>query len=161
MKTIYLIRHANAARPENTKDFDRPLSERGLSDAVMMGKRLAKLGWAPEVVISSPAHRALSTARLLVPELLINPDSIQTEFGIYEAMTEDIMEIISELPESVDSAMLFGHNPGFHTLADQLSGRAIPNFPTCAVAAIRFETESWDEISSGSGELFHFDFPDN
>ena len=70
MKTLFLVRHAKSSRDDpSLPDRDRPLDDRGKRDAPTMGKRLAKRDVKPDLLLSSPALRALTTAQLMAEEV--------------------------------------------------------------------------------------------
>ena len=86
MKTLTLVRHAKSSWDDTElADFDRPLNRRGERDAPEMARRLAATGDPPDRIVSSPALRALQTARVLAPALGIDPASLVTESRVYEA----------------------------------------------------------------------------
>ena len=70
MKTLFLIRHAKSSWDDTAlPDKDRPLADRGRRDAPKMGKRLAKRDVKPDLILSSPARRALTTAEIVAKKL--------------------------------------------------------------------------------------------
>lgn len=169
MKYLTLIRHAKSDWGSYADDFHRHLAERGREAAPVMARRLlteliepGKLP-APDTLISSPATRAITTARIVAQELDFPVEQIVPEEGIYEASTTRLQEIVRGIDDSVDHAILFGHNPGFDSLARALAadfqGDSGGGFPTCAVAAIKFDTDSWEWIDEAPGELVAFLYP--
>lgn len=160
MKTLFLNRHAKSSwASRETPDFERPLSERGESDAPMMGKRLAEKEENIELIISSPAKRALTTAKIIAAEIGYSINDIKEIESIYESSVKNLLGIVNTLPDSFNRVMLFGHNPGFTDFADYLTGSGIMNIPTCGICKIVFETDHWKEISAHTGTLSYFDFP--
>ena len=70
MKTLFLIRHAKSSWDDTAlADKDRPLNDRGKRDAPKMGKRLADRDVNPDLILSSPAMRALTTAEIIAKKL--------------------------------------------------------------------------------------------
>ena len=70
MKTLFLVRHAKSSRDDTAMpDKDRPLNDRGKRDAPKMGERLAKRDVKPNLILSSPARRALKTAEIIAKKL--------------------------------------------------------------------------------------------
>lgn len=160
MKTVYLVRHGKSDKSIlNLDDFDRPLNKRGLEDAPKMAKRLKKVRKIPDVIISSPAERALSTARIFAKILDYPSDAIIEDQSIYEAEKKDLLKVITHIDNTYDSAMLFGHNPAFTEMLNYLAGESIDNLPTSGVAQIEFDIDSWKEVSGHSGKLIILDFP--
>ncbi|VGO19823.1 SixA phosphatase family protein [Pontiella sulfatireligans] len=154
-KPLYLVRHAKSDWHTGVDDFDRPLNKRGRRDAPEMGRRLKMRGVEPDIMVCSPAKRALETLELLnVPAQTLVYDET-----IYEASLSTLLEIVQSLDDGFDSAMLVGHNPGMSWLASQLSGVRIKNMPTCSIAAIRLDTHRWKAAGVCPGELADFDYP--
>lgn len=160
MKTLCLIRHAKSSwNDEYVEDFERLLNARGLTDAPEMGRRLMQRGFQPSLILSSPAFRAMSTARRIARELAYDTQQIVADSRIYVAPANRLFELIQAMPDDVHTLALVGHNPGMHHLANYLTGVAPDEFPTCAVFAIRFELISWREITPLCGKLLFYDFP--
>jgi phosphohistidine phosphatase len=159
-KTLYLVRHAKSSwvNPSYT-DFDRPLNDRGQRDAPVMGRRLKEKGQRPEIIICSPARRAVETLDLLNAELGVPADSIFMQKRIYEASTETLLNIIQSLEDSNDSAMVVGHNPSMTWLASQLANTHIQNLPTCSIVTIQLDSNHWKEAGICPGELLDHDYP--
>jgi phosphohistidine phosphatase len=160
MKRITLIRHAKSSweSPE-LDDFDRPLNNRGFSDAPEMGKRLKTHNIIPDIIIVSPALRAMSTAKLILEQLGISVDKIIKEQSIYDASPGDLLEIIGDLPDTHDHVFLIGHNPALHIIAQFLVGKTIIKFPTCAVFSLECTTDSWSNIKPEKAKILFSDSP--
>lgn len=160
MKTLYLIRHAKSSwETANLTDFDRPLNERGKKNAPEMGKFLKKENHYPDLILSSPAKRALKTARIIAEEIGYPKNKIEEEIKIYEASVSDLLKITNQLDEKLNTVFLFGHNPGFTDFLNYLTDESISNIPTCGIAKIEFEVDSWKKISGGTGKLVYFNSP--
>ena len=120
MRTLYLIRHAKSSWGNpGLRDHDRPLNERGLHDAPKMAQLLAEQGIKPDLLVSSPAKRALTTALYFAEAFKIEGIEVLREAKIYEAFPHEILSIISDLPESAQTVALFGHNPTFTEVANR------------------------------------------
>jgi phosphohistidine phosphatase len=159
MKTLSLIRHAksswgNAALP----DRDRPLNERGLRDVATMGQRLAQRGVKPDVMLSSPATRALTTAEHLVKALGMARKDIVVIEGLYAAPADDLLATIQALDDKHKRVMLVAHNPGLTDLAHHFASE-ITEMPTCAIAEFRFAASSWAGIGEARPAQVVFDHP--
>lgn len=160
MKYLFLNRHAKSDWGEpGLTDFERPLNHRGLHDAPMMGKRLAERGEKIDLIVSSPANRAISTAKFIAKQIQYPEESIQQEPRIYEARVNDLLKIVNHLDNKYDTVILFGHNPGFTDFADYLTGAGILNIPTCGICKITFNIDDWAEASAHAGSMDYFDFP--
>ncbi len=156
MKQLYLIRHAKSSWdfPDLT-DFERPLNKRGLRDAPFMGMILREKQIAPELFLSSPAKRALSTAQLFANAMGYPVEKIVTEPRIYEASRQTLLEVIQSFPDELTSAALFCHNPGITDLANFLSDKQIDNIPTCGIFSVSLPSPSWRSLGQGKC-LFNF-----
>lgn len=148
MKTLVLVRHAKSSWDDaSLPDRDRPLNSRGKRDAPKMGRRLADLVGTPDLIVSSPATRALATARIIA-ELVDYPvDGIREDERIYQAGPTEILDVIRGLEDERVRVFLFGHNPGLTELVNELSEPAIDNVPTCGVVEFGLSTERWADVS--------------
>lgn len=152
MKELILVRHAKSSwRDPSLDDHSRPLNKRGKRDAPEMGERLARRGCNPDLLISSSADRALKTARTIAGKLGYPRERIQVEERIYHAGVAELLAAIRGVDESVETLMMFGHNPGFTQLANLLGPRDIFNMPTCAVLHLRFEIDDWAKMGQAAG----------
>lgn len=160
MKRLYLIRHAKSSwKYTDLRDFERPLNKRGKRDAPFMGKLLAEDNVKPDMMISSPAVRAFATAKKIAVELGYPSEKILTHKRLYEADTDDFINVISEVPDEVDTLMIFSHNPGLTILNNFLSDKRIDNIPTCGIVHIEINIKKWQDIDFEKGQLKSFDYP--
>lgn len=125
-----------------------------------MAKHLGELGLTVDLILSSPASRAYSTAEYYAQELLASRDKLRIDDAIYLASQNDLFEIISEVPDDISRLMVVGHNPGMTSFASLLSQQYIDNIPTCGVAVIDFEIDSWSQIKNTSGKMMYFEYPE-
>lgn len=162
MKFLLLMRHAKSTwEVPGQSDFERTLNERGKKDAPEMGKRIRKKEFAPELIVSSPAKRALKTAREVAKELHYEEKNIQLETDIYEADIDDLMHIIRSWDDTTTRVMMVGHNPSFTGMVGILTNTFVENMPTAGIALIRFDLQSWKQVSKHTGTLEWFDYPKN
>lgn len=126
-----------------------------------MARRLKENNQVPDVLVSSPATRAASTAALLANGMNLDPARILFNEGIYEAGPARLLELVNGLDDHVDFIGLVGHNPGMTLLAENLSGETIGNIPTCGMVLLHIDVDSWRLVSAGTGELAFFDYPKN
>ncbi|MGI9541890.1 MAG: SixA phosphatase family protein [Cyclobacteriaceae bacterium] len=160
MKTLYLVRHAKSSWDfPHLSDFNRPLNKRGKKNAPEMGKRMAMKNISPDLLLASPAKRAFSTAKSVAKELNYAVEMIQTDESIYHAGVGDLLFAIQKVSDQYQSLMLFGHNPGFTDLANDLTGELIANVPTAGVVAIEFQADQWSAVNLGQGKMLFFDYP--
>ncbi|MEQ1587233.1 MAG: histidine phosphatase family protein [Cyclobacteriaceae bacterium] len=164
MKTLYLVRHAKSSwdNPEQS-DFDRPLNERGKKNAPRMAKRLKDKRVTPDVMLSSPAERALGTCKEFALVLGFPEDKIKTDKRLYHANEDQILKVIQELKnsprDSEEVVILFGHNPGLTEFANALLNEDLENIPTCGVVAATLDISDWKDARFGCGEMEFFDYP--
>ena len=160
MKILYLVRHAKSSWKDlSLADHQRPLNKRGKRDAPRMGKRLAKRDVRPDYIVSSPAVRALTTARVIAKKLGCKSADVTVNEAIYEAGTGSLIEIIQNFDNSFEQVMLVGHNPSVTSLVNLLADASIENVPTCGIAVLRFETDSWLHLGNITAKLLEFDYP--
>lgn len=160
MKTLYLIRHAKSSWDDfSLSDFERPLNKRGTEAAPLMGKILSELISPPELVISSPAKRAITTAKIISNYFNIDQSDIVENMKIYEAAVSDIIRIINNTRNTVSSLMLFGHNPAFTLTTNFISDKSLSNLPTAGFVEIQFPFDDWNLVEGNSGKLIRYEYP--
>lgn len=160
MKTLYLIRHAKSDRSDGSlSDYDRPLNHRGMKDAPFMGSKLLEKGIYPDLILSSPALRAKTTALAIAEALSYPTDSIRYDHALYASDVETILSLIRDVSPSVETLFVFGHNPEFTECANLLTDGDIDNIPTCGVVAMRLREDDWKSIGANSAEISGFYFP--
>ncbi|MBQ1093975.1 histidine phosphatase family protein [Streptomyces sp. B93] len=161
-RKIVLFRHAKADWPQ-VDDHDRPLAERGRMDAAVAGRKLADSGTTFDLALVSTAVRTRETWKLAVHELAHRPKTLYEE-RIYEASPGELIAVLNETPDDVQNAVLVGHNPGVHGLADILAGAAEGDardrmrrrgFPAAAFAVLTF-TGSWKTLEPGTATLLDY-----
>ena len=160
MKQFLIIRHAKSSWTDmNLKDIDRPLNKRGLHDApkmavIIKNNNVIKL----EYIYSSPANRALTTARQFHETLEIK-NEIDIRLDIYHADYEDLIHIMENTNDSINSFAIFGHNPGFTYLVNHFAKTNIENLPTCGIAHFQTSATSWLDLSPENTQLVNLMFP--
>jgi phosphohistidine phosphatase len=155
---LALIRHAVAVpQVEGEPDFSRSLTSGGRETSSAMGKYLEKQSdFRPEVIITSPAPRALETAQLVGAPLGFPPDPIDEDRRIYDATWDELAEVVRGLPNSRHFVALAGHNPGFKDFTAWLLGQPDFKFPKGAVTWIELDAKGWADVRKGSGRLRQF-----
>jgi len=152
MKTLFVLRHAKSSWDNpDAADFDRQLNEQGLKTVPVMGETMYRNQFQPAAIISSPAKRAKQTA-VLIREMAQLTSGIDYDERIYEASPHRLLNVISEIAEKNESAMLVGHNPGLEGLIKILTGE-VQSLPTAALAVVDLNAENWKEITAESGKL--------
>lgn len=161
MKQLIIVRHAKSdwGNPD-LRDFDRPLNKRGKTNAPEMAHRLVKKQIKPKLIVSSPALRALTTAKFFADTWQMPLAEIREEPKIYEASVSTLLKVINNFDNKYDQIAMFGHNPGFTDLLNYLNGH-IYEMATCSVAIVEFPFEDWAMISEGTAKVVLFDYPKN
>jgi phosphohistidine phosphatase len=159
-KTLIFMRHAKSDWSiAGQKDFDRTLNNRGLGDAPRMGRRLSEIGIKPDLVISSPAVRAKTTAEYVSEQLKYDIDKIVYDPEVYEASVRSLLVVVNNISDQYNCVIIFGHNPTHTYLAEYITKEAIGNIPTSGAVCIEFEFDSWKLISEGTGKMKWFEYP--
>jgi phosphohistidine phosphatase len=160
LKNLYLTRHAKSSWGNpGLADIDRPLNGRGKKAAPLMGKLIVDRGENPELLISSPANRAFSTAKEFAKEMGCAETNIIVNRAIYGAGAQQLLNLVQDVDDLYNSIMLFGHNPTFTSFCNMLSGENILNIVTCGVVRIDFEFSSWKNIDFNSGRMIYYEYP--
>ena len=153
MKTLVLCRHAKSDWPDGVRDMDRPLKARGQKDASQLGKLLREHNFSPDLICSSPANRALSTAEI-VSQKLGYEGSIQIDRSLYFEGESGLFGFISELPSIHDTVMIFGHNPTMEQAVARLAEmESMYDMPTAGMACFETNAHSWDQIIEATMRL--------
>lgn len=152
MKTLVIIRHGKSSWDHpDLKDFHRPLKQRGVNNAFSVAQELQKLDVQPDLLVSSPAVRALDTAIIVATNYAYPLEKIKLDENIYEASTSSLFRVLTSIDDANDTVFLFGHNPGFTNLVNQLQEDFLDNLPTCGAVGIELPIDSWSAISTSKG----------
>lgn len=152
MKKLLLLRHAKSDKHVyGMADFERPLNNRGKKAAALIGSFLGKKRIQPDVVISSPAERARQTATLATEAAEIKAE-LRFDERIYEATASQLMNLINQIEESAEIALLVGHNPGFEHLQSDLT-RHVHHLPTAALVLLNLNIEKWSDANERCAAL--------
>ncbi len=162
MKKLIIMRHAKSDNSDfSLKDIERPLNKRGEKDAPKMGKKLQSMNILPDLIISSPAKRAKQTAKLFAKE--INYDKkIIIHDDLYFGDENDIINVISEVENDIQTLMIVSHNPTMESLTTVLSEENdYYQFKTATVCVLSTYAKKWNNIKIQSFEIQHHLFPKN
>jgi len=153
MKTLLILRHAKSSwNDAGMSDHDRPLNDRGKEDAPRIGRLLRDQGLEPDLILSSTAKRARSTAKRVVEggELAC---SLQLLDELYLASADTYIEVLRRQPAAYERVLVVGHNPGLEELVLLLTGTSLA-LPTGALVQVEFEIDTWSELpNNGIGKL--------
>ena len=157
-RELLLLRHGKSDWSVDVDDFHRPLKDRGKRGAQHIGVWLAQVALQPDLVVSSPAERAINTAEKALKAMGTGVDGIVRDDRIYEAGVDALLRVLGDVPEQSDRVMLVGHNPGFENLLSYLVGKGVgvpPDgklMPTAALARVAMP-DQWNALDPGCGEL--------
>lgn len=157
---LHLARHAKSSWDDSSlSDFERPLNDRGRRDAPRMARRLSERGAVPDIIVSSPAVRALSTARAFAEVWDIEVGDIVEDPDLYGADPEEILAAVRGIEGGTGPVMVVAHDPGMTELAGSFPGEQVDHMPTCAIVTVRFSAGDWGRVGLHNGVVEHFDYP--
>ena len=157
MKRIVIVRHGKSVPYGYNDDFNRDLRDRGKNDAKLVSTELKNRNILPDLIISSPAKRAIKTARIFAENLDYKQKNIREVKEIYDGLTtSEFLDKVNELPENTDSVFFFGHNPGFYYFVNNLLEKFDGEMPTTSTVGIDFDVDSWKNVQARTGvKAFH------
>lgn len=156
MKTLYIIRHAKSSWEFDVSDDKRPLNDRGVRDAGLVGEHLKTLVEPIDKVLCSPAKRAHSTAKIIVSHLHVSESVFSLEPNLYDFEGAQVIDVIKNCHDDINTLMIFGHNHAFTSIVNLYGDQHIDNLPTAGVVAIEFDVDTWQNISVGKTLLTIF-----
>lgn len=159
MKRLLLVRHAKSDWNNDLTDHERPLNMRGRKAAPFMGRKLAEKGLVPDLIISSTANRALTTARMMAEQLGYDESRIEQTSDVYHASAQELEEVVNRVGDEYALVMLVGHNPGMSMFVDHLTKDGTGHMPTAAIAGVSFGVSEWRAVAGETGMLLFFDYP--
>ena len=147
MKTLILVRHAKSDWGNDTiTDLFRPLNTRGYSDAQILAKQLSQKIPVPQLWITSPAIRSYSTAIVFAEAFNYDPGKFFINKNNYEASVKTLQETVTSIADTIETAFMFGHNPGFTKFFNEHSDAFADNIPTCGVVSLSNDVLSWKDF---------------
>lgn len=149
MKKIILVRHAKSSWKYQVKDHDRPLKKRGVNDAKLLSTYTNKMISTPELLWSSSANRALSTAKIFAKNWGIPMHEVKVKKELYDFSGSDLIKTIKECENTINSLMIFGHNFAITDFVNTFGNLYIENVPTCGFVVLEFDMVNWKELSKG------------
>lgn len=150
MKTLILVRHAKSSWKYDVDDVNRPLKNRGITDANLVSIAFKNRKLNIDNVFSSPANRAYSTCKIFINNLNINVEKVQVVDDLYDFGGHNVMFFVKSLNEFSQNVMIFGHNHAFTSICNIFGDVFIENLPTSGLVVIDFDTNSWHDIQKGS-----------
>lgn len=145
-RTLLIMRHGKSSHSlEYTSDFKRPLAPRGRKAAPLMAKHIRQLGITPQLILTSPAARALGTARLVQDEL--DGVSLRMDESLYGADVDDFYNVLEHVADGVHPVLIVAHNPGLELLIDDLTATYNNVLKTCSLAVLSCQCVSWRKLA--------------
>jgi phosphohistidine phosphatase len=158
MKTLFLVRHAKAVSQESdAADIDRPLMKRGKKDAQNMAKKVRKNAVVPQLIITSPARRAVKSARFFAKEFSFSPDTIVLNDLLYQppedAAESPLLDIVRNIDNRYQTVMIIGHDPLLSDFANFLQKSFTEKLTAAAVLQLEFPNRQWKNIAKDSATV--------
>ena len=160
LRRLYIIRHGKSSWDHyGLEDIDRPLANRGIRNAGDMAERLKAMDRVPQLILSSPASRALNTAMLMSKAWGLDPDQQQIHDPLYMAYPSEIGKVVASAPPEITDLAIYGHNPSFTTYANSFLELPLDNLPTAGVVIVTLESDSWGGIGRKQVKETYVDYP--
>jgi len=157
-RELLLLRHGKSDWDTGVDDFHRPLKDRGKRGAQRIGVWLAQQNLTPDLVVASPAERALVTAQKACKAMGNGDEGIQRDNRIYAAEIDDLLAVLADCPRNACRVMLVGHNPGLEELLAWLANEVVPVpedgklLPTATLARLQMPAD-WCALVAGCAQL--------
>lgn len=162
MKDLLLLRHAKSSWDDpSLKDFDRPLSKRGMKDTYLMAKVFYDTMPLPEIIYCSPSKRTQSTLERLceVPPHLYRKVPVEYVPGLYETTVSYLVKFLESRDDAYHTLLIVGHNSSLSDLVAFLCNENTFHLPTCAMVHIELTVDRWQHVASGTGILKRYEYP--
>jgi phosphohistidine phosphatase len=145
-KSLYLLRHAKAESATlQFSDEDRALTTKGIDDAKKLATKLVKKDIEFDLILTSPAIRAITTAQIISNRLDHKQRFLEVDKKLYQADCTTLLTIASKLHKKIKSVMLVGHNPAFEDFAAYMTGESV-SMQTCSLIEFTFELKDWKDF---------------
>lgn len=162
-RELWLLRHGKAERLNGGEDYDRTLKKRGKRDATRIGQWLNENDLRPDAVISSPAIRAISTAKIVCDVIGISHQDIKQEKRLYDEGLFRVKSVLADCPNTFSQVLVVGHNPELENLITYLVNDhdlfdVEKLLPTGALARLQLP-DDWTALSQGCAKLLWITHP--
>jgi len=158
VKTLILMRHAQASDERGISDFERSLTPSGVRDARHMSRWIKKELGDPELILSSDAIRAAMTAEIVSEELGLT-HLLHFEHDLYEASIRTLLSVVNQVDDTCKKLLVIAHNPSLSYLSDYLSDKAFPGLQPASLVVIQFENVPWTNLAQQSGKFILYRSP--
>ncbi|NPA42553.1 MAG: phosphohistidine phosphatase SixA [Chlorobi bacterium] len=145
MKKVFVMRHGKSSWENPAwSDIERPLLKKGIKRTKRVAEFLKANDIRPDLILTSPAKRALRTAEILSD--IWGGVPIRVEEKIYYGDSDDLDAILYGLDNNLDTVFLVGHNPDLTDWVNEYKENRIWNLPTSGVFGVAFDTDSWEDL---------------
>jgi phosphohistidine phosphatase len=159
-KVLHVVRHAKSSwENDGIADIDRTLKPKGIRNAYETARKLKLINHVPDMIVSSPANRALHTAIIFARVFEYPLGNLQINDILYEFSKDHILDFIRDFDNSRNSLMIFGHNPDITDLVNYFIRKAVIEIPTSGVTTLMFSCDSWKNIAPEIMDKHLFYFP--
>lgn len=143
MKTLLLVRHASSGCDDmSLADRSRPLDARGERELAWLARCAHERGDPLQWIVSSPALRALATARVLAEAAGLHEDDVRVDDRLYEGCSRRLLDLVAGLDDRLTHAAVVGHNPELADLGRHFAAQ-ITHLPSAGIAELRFDAATW------------------
>lgn len=159
-RKLIIVRHGKSCWDhQGLDDIDRPLAERGILNSAEMAKRLLEKDIVPELILTSPACRALNTALIMLRNWGLQPGKLQIHDPLYDAYLKEIGEVVATAPPEIATLAIYGHNPSFTAYANSFLEKPLDNLPTAGVVVVTLDSKGWSKIGRKEVKETYVDYP--
>ena len=152
LRKIILLRHAKSSWEDpSLRDFDRPLSKRGMNDIKLMKVYITSLVKEVDEIYSSPSLRTSQTIEQLAPEF----SHVKYLDSLYLGNFSNVLTILESIQTQIKTVMIVGHNPCIQETMETLSKNPVEKFPTCAAAVFSLKN-GWSKTAKPIANLEKF-----
>jgi len=161
MKTLLIVRHARAEKATSDKTDDRRvITRRGEIESRRIVRKIKKQLPKPLLLITSPARRALQTARIFAREMDIRVKKIRIEPQLYDSLNaRQFIEMVAATDPAVATVILFGHNPSLTDLARLLLDDFSAEIQKSGAVALQLQSDQWNELLTAPRQMLFYDYP--
>lgn len=149
MKQLILVRHAKSSWDAPLRDFDRPLTSKGIQDAHLVSLHIGNQIPKSFMVWSSAAKRASETAMIFSQNISFPIESIVFKEELYTFDERKLEQIIKSCPDNYDNLIVFGHNEAITNFVNKFGNTFIDNVSTSGFVNIIFDQNRWQDLENG------------
>ena len=149
MKELVILRHAKSNRNYLVEDSNRPLSPEGIDRIKRVSLHKSSYFENTDIILSSPAIRALHTAMIVINTLEVSLDKLSIDKHLYTFLGDDVIDYVYALNDQWQKVVIVGHNPAFTETINHFSNERINHLRTAGLAQITFDAKHWSDVGLG------------